>query len=453
MNKVICDVCGTEYPETAIQCPICGCVRSGDTAAASGTDSGEKGYTYVKGGRFSKANVKKRLKASQAQQAAAAELSRRIQEPEEQDDDGYDDDENAELGVASNKGLIVVVILLLLAIIAVSSYIAIHFFGGRKDRNNNYSRPSISATSDPTQGTEPSGTTPNPDRIACTDLKLNDTVIELGGLDEIWELYFEVSPANTTDAVSFHSSNPNVAVVDANGCVSAVGNGEAIITVRCGVFEKECAVICRLEDAGTEPTNPSEPEPTDPVGPVEEVKLNRDDITLSKKGETWKLYNGNIALDDITWTSDNEAVVTFKDGVVEAVGKGRTKVHAKYQGQDVFCWVSVTIAEEPEQTEPSVTEPVDPTEPTETEPTEPSTEPVVELVLNRDDFMLFAVGESWQLYDGIIDRSQINWSSDDTSVVTVSDGLVTAVANGRTQIRASYNGQEVTCWVSVQISE
>ena len=30
MSKIICDICGTSYPETAKQCPICGCVRPGD---------------------------------------------------------------------------------------------------------------------------------------------------------------------------------------------------------------------------------------------------------------------------------------------------------------------------------------------------------------------------------------------------------------------------------------
>ena len=32
MNKIICDICGTSYPDTADCCPICGCSRD---AAAS----------------------------------------------------------------------------------------------------------------------------------------------------------------------------------------------------------------------------------------------------------------------------------------------------------------------------------------------------------------------------------------------------------------------------------
>ena len=40
MSKIICDVCGTSYPETATQCPICGCVRSSDSVAVAG-DAGD----------------------------------------------------------------------------------------------------------------------------------------------------------------------------------------------------------------------------------------------------------------------------------------------------------------------------------------------------------------------------------------------------------------------------
>ena len=49
MSKIICDICGTSYPETATQCPICGCVRSGDVQRVTnevkkdGNDS--TGYT------------------------------------------------------------------------------------------------------------------------------------------------------------------------------------------------------------------------------------------------------------------------------------------------------------------------------------------------------------------------------------------------------------------------
>jgi len=67
MSKIICEVCGTSYPETAAQCPICGSahkppVRTAAPARTQKSSSGE--YTYVKGGRFSQANVNKRNNTS-----------------------------------------------------------------------------------------------------------------------------------------------------------------------------------------------------------------------------------------------------------------------------------------------------------------------------------------------------------------------------------------------------
>ena len=64
MSKIICEVCGTSYPETANQCPICGCVRPADATSVETDTAVETGYTYVKGGRFSKANVRKRNRSA-----------------------------------------------------------------------------------------------------------------------------------------------------------------------------------------------------------------------------------------------------------------------------------------------------------------------------------------------------------------------------------------------------
>ena len=62
MDKVICDICGTSYPASATQCPICGCEKPADpqvdTEAVA--ENEEIGYKPVRGGRFSNANVRKR---------------------------------------------------------------------------------------------------------------------------------------------------------------------------------------------------------------------------------------------------------------------------------------------------------------------------------------------------------------------------------------------------------
>ena len=108
MSKIMCDVCGTADPETATVCPICGCAKN--TTAQTAADMAEEGegaasYNYVKGGRFSRKNVRKRNKGK--------DFSRT-----EDSGDGQE---------GTNRGLIIVVVALLLAIAAVLIYIGVRF--------------------------------------------------------------------------------------------------------------------------------------------------------------------------------------------------------------------------------------------------------------------------------------------------------------------------------------
>ena len=83
MTTLYCDICGASYPDTEEQCPICGSAR----ALASETpysDHVPKVGKKVRGGRYSKRNVKKRLNhPEQAEQETAAEVgSVPVHEPE-----------------------------------------------------------------------------------------------------------------------------------------------------------------------------------------------------------------------------------------------------------------------------------------------------------------------------------------------------------------------------------
>ena len=122
MSKIICDVCGTTYPEIAAACPICGCARpeAAKTVSSEGvlSDNGDRSeYTYVKGGRFSKKNVRKRLKQSGV---AAGPVVHHV--PDEDEDDEPIENEK------STKGLTIAVLALLAAIVAVVIYLAVRFF-------------------------------------------------------------------------------------------------------------------------------------------------------------------------------------------------------------------------------------------------------------------------------------------------------------------------------------
>lgn len=327
MSKVICDVCGTAYAETATQCPICGCVRSADAKVVSGSveeETRENGtYTYVKGGRFSKSNVKKRNRTSSAQTPAPVNESR--QEKRQRLEKERTD--------KSNKGLVITVIALLLAIIAVVIYIVVRFFAPFSDGKNvsvpnstpaigvQATEPSTEPSTEPT--TEPVVT--EPPVVLCTGITLNSESVTLEAAGATFDLVATLAPADTTEEITYASSNENVATVDTSGKITAVAAGEAEITVSCGEQTAVCKVVCNI---------------------AMECHFNtqyEDEMTLLV-GNTFKLslLDTNKNALEVTFTSKNTSICTVdEDGTVRALGKGSTKIEAEYNGVTYACKVIV----------------------------------------------------------------------------------------------------------------
>ncbi len=323
MSKVICDVCGTTYPETASACPICGCAKNTteQTAADSSQAAESAAYAPVKGGRFSKSNVRKRNKKVRE--------SRRSSGDEEPQDDG-----------AVNKGLVAVVLILLLAIVAVLGYIGVRFL-----LPEDSTEPSDTGT---TQGTEDpaasDSTSPSGDSDkACTDIKLSATTVELTEEGMVWMLSTELTPKDTDEEVTFASADPQVATVDENGKITAVGGGETVITVTCGEITAACNVKCSFGSAPT--TETTEPQVSIPVGFV--LTLKYTDITISEKyPDPVALFRDTdeVKAADITWSVDDPEVAAISEnGVVSPVGKGYTTVRATFGDQTASCKIIVSF--------------------------------------------------------------------------------------------------------------
>lgn len=83
------------------------------------------------------------------------------------------------------------------------------------------------------------------------------------------------------------------------------------------------------------PTEATVPPTTLP--PVGELSMNTKDITFRKYNDRWEVYNGTMPKQYVTFSSDNETVVTFVDGIVTAIGPGTAYVHAEYEGETVSC--------------------------------------------------------------------------------------------------------------------
>lgn len=422
MSKIICDVCGTSYPETATQCPICGCVRPVDVTAVAGNtevdESVENGnYVYVKGGRFSKTNVRKRNNVHQSPDTEVAEVSE--QEPE-------DEKRNTDLG------LVIAVCVLLLAIVSAVIYIALNFFGSAPSGEVKPSEWENPATTTVETGTTTLATELE---IPCQSILISKTSVEFDSVGAGCLLNVTVNPADTTDEVVFSTGNELVATVSSDGKIVAVGAGETVITVTCGSATAQCNLVCRIE--ATEGTEPAETtEETEATAPVNgKIKLNRTDFSLTYKGQTHTLYKGDIPVKQIIWSSDDEKVATFVDGVVTAVGSGTTTVYAEYNGTKVSCIVRCKA---------SVGK-ADDNEPAETTAGEYN-------ISATDVTLQSSVSETFELklLDSDNKAVDVIWQVADSTICSVSGNKVTALKPGKTQISVTYEGVEYVCIVRVK---
>ncbi len=75
-------------------------------------------------------------------------------------------------------------------------------------------------------------------------IKLNTEKVTLTSSGATFALEVNAEPENTTDKnITFTSSNEKVATVDSNGVITAVGEGEAVITVKIGDVTAEVKVV------------------------------------------------------------------------------------------------------------------------------------------------------------------------------------------------------------------
>ena len=159
--------------------------------------------------------------------------------------------------------------------------------------------------------------------------------------------------------------------------------------------------------------------------PRTELQLNLSQVSLTE-GETLQLtaaVSASSSASSIEWSSLNEKVAVVKDGLVTAVNPGETWIYASLGDVKEGCLVRV----------------------------------VEQKVLSLDRKVLYMIPGQGQIltaqYDPSI-TSELVWKSSDENVVTVEEGIVTAVADGEAFITASIeNGKyDVQCAVYV-ISE
>lgn len=425
MNQIICDICGSEYPEGYDRCPVCSYPRQGgEKIVAAGAV--EAAQEKVKGGHFSTKNVKKRQKAQKkAAQAAEAAQTAAVQENQQEGPQGN-----------PNRPLWITIILLLLAITLVTAYIAIRFGQGL-----GAFLPAQTAAPETTVPTE----TTQPPTVPCAAVSLDTAVIALDAAGAQHQIGLKLIPEKTTDAVSFVSQDPAVAKVDENGMLTAVGSGQTTVTITCGQIVRECTVMCWFADETTAPPETTvPPETTKPTEATEAavLKLDPEDVSCFTEGERFELYarlgSSTVGRSKVTWSTSDAKVAKVEKGTVTAVGKGTAVITAEYNGMKAVCTVRCRF----ENTSGSADE---------GQQEDQGSQQTKEWKASHSDVSI-AVGESFRLTvtNSAGETAKAIWTMDVDGVVSVDGKSVTGRAPGTVTLTTTVDGVTMTCIVRVK---
>lgn len=298
MSKIVCDVCGSSYSETEAYCPICGTKKSEEAKPVVETTAEER---PVKAGKYSQTPTNR----------SGSGTSRRT---------GNGNSNNNRGKQENNTAMIIIVAVLMLAIVAVCVFIAVRMLGDPSGNVESTGGDSVLSTS----------ADPNTDTIECTGIELevpaNKNLEFADKTQAAIQLTVKPIPENTTEKVvcTYTSSDPQVVLVDAYGNVTPVGKGTATITIAYKDYAITVNVTCTF------------------ANPNAKLALLYNDITLNASKPTENLYNGQLDVTEIRWTSSDEAVATVSNGVVTGLKDGKVTITATYGTQTATCIVRVS---------------------------------------------------------------------------------------------------------------
>ena len=142
------------------------------------------------------------------------------------------------------------------------------------------------------------------------------------------------TPAGTTGAITWTSSDPNVASVDANGRVSHGSvRGRATITASMpGAADQTCTVLNQVTSGTSSSGGGGTSTGT--------LSLNHTDFTFSALDNPSVQMRVNGTSSTPSWSIGNTAVATISaDGVVRPAGRGTTTITCTVDGQTLTCIV------------------------------------------------------------------------------------------------------------------
>ena len=249
----------------------------------------------------------------------------------------------------------------------------------------------------------------NDTSLSCTSITLNNSVLNFTEIDTKQYLSVVVTPYNTTDTITWKSSNENVAYINSEGAVTAVGNGSCTITATCGSKSATCTVNVNA------------------TIPCTFIALNENLLQFTGIGETKTLsaaVTPENTTSEIVWATTDGSVATVNNGVVTSKGNGSGAIIVTCGSQKTSCKVNVIT-------------------------------PVActGISLNKSSLSFTVVGSSETLIATVTPDNttdEITWKSSNDNIANVNgNGAVTAVGNGSCTITATCGSKSATCNVSV----
>ena len=355
MDKVICEICGTTFPDDADKCPLCGCSRDFLLEDMGDAFPAEEAVEYA-------ASVsRKKNKVFDFDEVNQEKPARKVQVEDDVDDD--DDEEEEEEEPRTNVFLVVIlVILIVLLLLAAGFFYLRYFLPNMKDEP---------AQTEPVATTMAIETEPAETEdlgIPCTNLMMDGGKMELGeGGKKLLNVH--VYPEDTTDAVTYMSADESIVTVSEDGTVTAVGEGTTFITVTCGNQQIKCNVTVDYDATEVTVSNETIPAPTventdetqaaeateaseateatevteateETVPAGTELKLKKSDITIGSNYTSVRLeMDCEIKPEDVKWFTMDSTIAIVHDGVVTSTGSGMTRIYGEYEGQQVMCIV------------------------------------------------------------------------------------------------------------------
>lgn len=363
MDKIICDICGTEYPENMENCPICGCSRE------YSLDTIDADIMPDTAARAEKNTPKKNKEIFDYDEVN----QERIDRSEIEEDDFEEEEDEEESG--TNVFLVVVLVVLIALLLLTAGFFFVRYF-----LPNMVDQPAETESIATTASVETEPTETEDPGIPCTNLSVPGGKIELGK-NGLWLMNVHVYPENTTDALTYVSEDETIATVSADGTVTAVGEGQTVIVVACGEQQIRCKVTVDYSvDAGTVPEGEipavqvgeeTEPEATDAAAATEstdnnenteetqaeepqqteaateetaaedlELKLKQNDISIYGRYYSVELeLDCDIKPEEIYWFTMDSTIAIVNNGIVTSTGSGMTRIYGEYEGQQVSCLI------------------------------------------------------------------------------------------------------------------